>query len=107
VVQKRGGVDSNVLYVMKIVEKDIIIKEDVSTCVMRERAVLEEVTGSPFLVGLKYAFQTQSELHFIMGEYIKAVCMAVRGSQLNVQGPYWAAGIVLLTSLCVEIPDSF
>jgi hypothetical protein len=74
---------------------------------MNERAVLEKVAGSPFLVGLKYAFQTQTNLHFVMSEYIKAVCMAVRGPRLNVQGPYWAAGIVLLTSLCVEIPDSF
>jgi hypothetical protein len=40
--------------------------------------VLEEVAGMPFLVGLKYAFETQTEVHLIMGEYIKAICMVAR-----------------------------
>lgn len=35
-----------------------------------ERQVLEHIRESPFLVTLHYAFQTQSKLHLILGEYL-------------------------------------
>jgi hypothetical protein len=71
---------------MKTMDKDSIIAGNHLNNVLRERLVHEEVIGVPFLVGLKYAFQTQSQLYLVLGEYIKVVCMVVRAS-LNVQGP--------------------
>jgi hypothetical protein len=35
-----------------------------------ERCVHERVADSPFLVGLHYAFRTQSKACFVVGEYI-------------------------------------
>jgi serine/threonine protein kinase len=77
-VRKRGGIDSGSSYAMKIMEKDVFIENKITKFAMDERAVFEKVTDSPFLVGLKYAFQTQSKLFFVMGEYIKLICMIVR-----------------------------
>lgn len=37
-----------------------------------ERQVLEHIRQSPFLVTLHYAFQTQSKLHLILGEWWSA-----------------------------------
>jgi hypothetical protein len=76
--QKRGGGDDGTFYAVKTFDKDLIMKHHISKYVMGERAVFEKDTGLPFLVGLKYAFQTKLKLHFIMGEYIRVICMIVR-----------------------------
>jgi serine/threonine protein kinase len=71
-VRKRGGVDDGTLYAMKVMQKDRFIRgKKLRELVMTERRVCEKVGGSPFLAKLQYAFQTDSKLHLILGEYIK------------------------------------
>eukprot|EP00002_Diphylleia_rotans_P035017 TRINITY_DN7590_c0_g1_i4.p1 TRINITY_DN7590_c0_g1~~TRINITY_DN7590_c0_g1_i4.p1 ORF type:complete len:436 (+),score=83.28 TRINITY_DN7590_c0_g1_i4:214-1521(+) len=55
-------------YAMKIYRKDIVLAQDKVKCVMAEKAILCEIK-SPFLVELKYLFQTSSKLYFVM-EYM-------------------------------------
>ena len=37
---------------------------------LAERGVLESIKNSPFLVNLRYAFQTDAKLHLVMGLYL-------------------------------------
>lgn len=67
-VRKLSGHDSNKLYAMKVLRKAAIVAKAKTTEHTRtERAVLEHVRQSPFLVTLHYAFQTDSKLHLILG----------------------------------------
>jgi serine/threonine protein kinase len=68
-VQKCGGADDCSLYAAKIIDKAMINEEGSFKRVTREKSVLEEVAGMPFLVGLKYAFETQTEVHLITDFY--------------------------------------
>jgi ribosomal protein S6 kinase alpha-5 len=70
-VRKRGGVDDGKLYAMKVVIKSKTLKKKDIERMKTERNVLEKAGRSPFLVRLHYAFQTDTDLHLVMGEYIK------------------------------------
>jgi serine/threonine protein kinase len=69
-VRKRGGVDDSKLYAMKVVIKSKKLKKKDIERMKTERNVLEKAGRSPFLVRLHYAFQTDTHLHLVMGEYI-------------------------------------
>ncbi|XP_075795157.1 ribosomal protein S6 kinase alpha-4 isoform X2 [Pelodiscus sinensis] len=66
-VRKVTGHDMGKLYAMKVLRKAAIVQKAKTTEHTRtERAVLEHVRASPFLVTLHYAFQTGSKLHLIL-----------------------------------------
>lgn len=54
----------------QVLKKAAIVQKAKTTEHTRtERQVLEHIRQSPFLVTLHYAFQTQSKLHLILGEW--------------------------------------
>jgi serine/threonine protein kinase len=63
---KNGGVDDGVHYAMKVMDKTQIILDDLCTEVMKQRNIIQDVTGVPLLKGLNYAFQTDETLHLIL-----------------------------------------
>ncbi|XP_069063259.1 ribosomal protein S6 kinase alpha-4 isoform X1 [Pleurodeles waltl] len=66
-VRKTSGHDQGKLYAMKVLKKAAIVQKAKTTEHTRtERAVLEHIRTSPFLVTLHYAFQTDSKLHLIL-----------------------------------------
>lgn len=57
--------DTKRIYAMKVLsKKEIAIKKEV-THTMGERKILEKSLECPFLVGLKFSFQSQHELYFV------------------------------------------
>lgn len=69
-VRRVGGPDHGKIYAMKVLKKDRLIqKPKTLEHTLAERSVLEHIRESPFLVTLHYAFQTESKLHLVMGEY--------------------------------------
>lgn len=69
-VRKRDGPDKGKLYAMKVLKKaSVVQKPKTLEHTMTERRVLESVRKTPFVVSLHYAFQTETKLHLVMGEY--------------------------------------
>ncbi|KAL5265469.1 hypothetical protein ACHWQZ_G006249 [Mnemiopsis leidyi] len=63
-VRKRGGVDNGVLYAMKVLKKaSLKVRDRVRT--KMERDILAQIKH-PFIVDLKYAFQTEGKLYLIL-----------------------------------------
>lgn len=57
--------DTKRIYAMKVLSKrEIAIKKEV-THTMGERKILEKSLDCPFLVGLKFSFQSEQELYFV------------------------------------------
>ncbi|PWZ01406.1 kinase-like protein [Testicularia cyperi] len=57
--------DTKRIYAMKVLSKrEIALKKEV-THTMGERKILEKSLDCPFLVGLKFSFQSSSELYFV------------------------------------------
>ena len=70
-VRKVSGSDVGSLYAMKVLKKATVVrKRKVMEHTLTERSVLEAIRNFPFLVTLHYAFQTEANLHLIMGNYI-------------------------------------
>ena len=70
-VRKASNGDNGKLYAMKILKKaNIVRKKKVMEHTLTERSVLEAIRDFPFLVTLHYAFQTDTKLHLIMGEWV-------------------------------------
>ncbi|KAL9902316.1 JIL-1 kinase isoform 1-T7 [Glossina fuscipes fuscipes] len=66
-VRKNGGDDDKKLYAMKVLKKDTVVqKKKTAEHTTTERQVLEAIQQSPFLVGLHYAFQTESKLYLVL-----------------------------------------
>ncbi|KAG5857929.1 hypothetical protein ANANG_G00024610 [Anguilla anguilla] len=77
-VRKVSGHDAGKLYAMKVLKKATIVqKAKTAEHTRTERQVLEHIRQSPFLVTLHYAFQTDTQLHLILG---LSVCLSVRPS---------------------------
>lgn len=64
-VRKR---DTDRVYAMKVLSKARIAKSQTASHVLAERKVLQHshATNSPFLVGLKFSFQTDTHLYLVM-----------------------------------------
>ncbi|XP_013115058.2 chromosomal serine/threonine-protein kinase JIL-1 [Stomoxys calcitrans] len=66
-VRKIDGSDKGQLYAMKVLKKDTVVqKKKTAEHTTTERQVLEAIQQSPFLVGLHYAFQTDSKLYLVL-----------------------------------------
>ena len=56
-------------YAMKVIRKErLLAKETTLQHALEERKVLERLRGNPFLVELKYAWQSDARIHIVMGE---------------------------------------
>lgn len=73
-MRKKGGKDDGNLYAMKVLKKtNIVQKMKTAEHTKTERQVLEAIGRSPFLVGMYYAFQTESKLYLILGMFAKVL----------------------------------
>jgi len=61
-------IDTNRLYAMKVIRKDSVIKHNAVKHTLSERNVLMRI-NNPFIVSLKYSFQTEDKLYMIL-DYI-------------------------------------
>lgn len=52
-------------YAMKVLKKDQLIKKNLLVKTQAERDILEKIKN-PYIVGLHYAFQTETKLYFII-----------------------------------------
>ena len=66
--RKRHGVDKGVIYAIKILNKKVIEEREQIEHTQAEREILESI-DHPFLVGLKYAFQTSTKLYMVLPMY--------------------------------------
>jgi len=53
------------IYAMKILKKDMIIKENMVSHTKSEKSILQQI-DHPFIVGLKYAFQSREKLYLVL-----------------------------------------
>ncbi|KAI8376458.1 kinase-like domain-containing protein [Radiomyces spectabilis] len=58
--------DSNRIYAMKVLSKRALIAQNEVTHTLSERNVLIQTFSSPFIVSLKYSFQTADDLFLVM-----------------------------------------
>ena len=80
-VRKVGGADQGEIYAMKVLRKTRVMqKQKTLEHTISERSVLEHIKNSPFLVNLRYAFQTEAKLHLVMGLIRYTVMMSYRFS---------------------------
>jgi glycine/serine hydroxymethyltransferase len=63
-VRKRGGRDAGAVYAMKALRKEVLLRRNQIEHTRSERAILEAV-HHPFIVALRYAFQTRDKLYIV------------------------------------------
>ncbi|CAD8052820.1 unnamed protein product [Paramecium sonneborni] len=98
VVYKVKQKTTNKIYAMKQIEKEKIFKNKLQSNTVLERNVLKQ-SKHPFIVRLKYAFQTNSHIYFVMeyiagGEFYKILSQVKTGLPENVV-KFVAAEVVL------------
>ncbi|XP_038687797.1 serine/threonine-protein kinase AtPK2/AtPK19-like [Tripterygium wilfordii] len=64
-VRKKGDRDDDGIYAMKVMRKDTIIKKNQVDYMKAERDILTKVLH-PFIVQLRYSFQTKSKLYLVL-----------------------------------------
>lgn len=88
---------SNEIYAMKVIKKHVVLQKNLMRHTHEERNVLTTVKH-PFIVTLKYAFQTEHKLYLIM-EYIQGGELFTRLNEENCflehVAVFYAAEIVL------------
>jgi len=65
-VQKLVGKDKGKLYAMKVLDKGKVFHQKQTAHTMTERSVLGQTAQHPFIVSLKYAYQTSKTLNLVM-----------------------------------------
>ncbi|CAD8139580.1 unnamed protein product [Paramecium octaurelia] len=98
IVYKVREKTTNKIYAMKQIEKEKIFKNKLQNNTVLERNVLKQ-SKHPFIVRLKYAFQTNSHIYFVMeyiagGEFYKILSQVKTGLPENVV-KFVAAEVVL------------
>ncbi|CAI2386894.1 unnamed protein product [Moneuplotes crassus] len=58
--------DSGRLYAIKIIKKDHLYVSTRKSVYTSEAEILKRLSGSQFIVGLNYTFQTETEIYFVM-----------------------------------------
>jgi serine/threonine protein kinase len=66
-VRKKGGLDDSAVYAMKTLRKEILLRRNQIEHTKSERSILQTV-NHPFIVALRYAFQTKEKLYIVTGE---------------------------------------
>ena len=61
-------IDTGRLYAMKVIKKDSVVQHNAVTHTLSEKRVLSRISH-PYIISLKYAFQTEDKLHMIL-DYI-------------------------------------
>ena len=56
--------DSNKIYAMKVLKKEQVVRRKQVEHTMAERRILEEI-DHPFIVSLRFAFQTTQKLYMV------------------------------------------
>eukprot|EP01117_Protostelium_nocturnum_P017133 TRINITY_DN6921_c0_g1_i1.p1 TRINITY_DN6921_c0_g1~~TRINITY_DN6921_c0_g1_i1.p1 ORF type:complete len:441 (+),score=129.59 TRINITY_DN6921_c0_g1_i1:726-2048(+) len=89
--------DSQRLYAMKVMNKDYLVKNNVVNHILSEKNILKKM-ANPFVVSLKYSFQTEDKLHMIMdyvcgGELFFHLCESKKFTEDRAR--FYAAEIVL------------
>jgi serine/threonine protein kinase len=67
-VKKREGPDSEKLFAMKVLDKEVITQKGQVAHTKSERDILHEIQH-PFIVSMHYAFQTERKLYMITDYY--------------------------------------
>jgi len=68
-VAKKGGDDDGATYAMKSLRKEQLLKRNQIEHTKTERAILESV-NHPFIVCLRYAFQSRDKLYLVTGAWL-------------------------------------
>ena len=97
-------VDTQRFYAVKVIDKRILISQNQTHSIFREKEVLACVEH-PFIVALRYAFQTPDHLCFVL-DYIAGGNMysdLMRGPYTHARAVFYAAQIVLATQHLHEL----
>mmetsp|Transcript_35237 Transcript_35237/g.70245 ORF Transcript_35237/g.70245 Transcript_35237/m.70245 type:complete len:547 (-) Transcript_35237:609-2249(-) len=96
--------DNSRFYAIKVIDKRILISQNQSHSIFREKEVLACVEH-PFIVALRYAFQTEDHLCLVL-DYIEGGNMfsdLMRGPYTHERAVFYAAQIVLATQHLHEL----
>ncbi|KAL1507523.1 hypothetical protein AB1Y20_007147 [Prymnesium parvum] len=96
--------DTGKFYAIKVIDKRILISQNQTHSIFREKEVLACVEH-PFIVALRYAFQTEDHLCFVL-DFIEGGNMysdLMRGPYTHERAVFYAAQIVLATQHLHEL----
>ena len=85
-VRKRGGPDAGAVYALKSLRKEVLLRRNQVEHTKTERAILQSV-AHPFIVALRYAFQTQDKLYLVTGASARRAARGARWSSVLAPPP--------------------